>query len=551
MNRNSILVLVGCALLLTACAESFPSILDENVRVRPDEVVPQEQEADLSPIIPTLRAPQFNFVTRARLDTEGRPFDSWETDSKHWQDAKFHVFAFQTKNSYGGNVDMSQTQDFQDEGRDGASKNSLCLLYDRIMHVTDPLSGRVRFVEDKGEYQGDVNDPEKTYYYRINGQNLKYNFFTYYADNAVTSGYRTNADRTQLLCDIKIDGTQDILHAFAYHKRVDYDTFVSDLESQNLPKDFLNILTAPDSYNQLLYTSASAHRNINPIFNIRHLLSRFNVNVIGHYTTDNAEERKRKERDLSDFHNIIITDVSFEVPNKGTFLIADTVWGGWVEKEGNIGDSYTALLEAGGREEEYGGLIKWNRSQLEHLKAIMKSDKDAEENKAIYADIPREDVRGRAQEFWKEETKTFRVKSEEPASLLEQSILLPPSRDIRIRLRGFALNYTQVALPKMDTQGNPVTDDNGNPVYTYSTELNQKEPLLSYELESVIKLGDPSKVFEPGKEYTVNIYVYGYQNVYIEALFGSKWEEGEYIPPVNADDDSDNNDNDDKEKMDG
>ena len=103
----------------------------------------------------------------------------------------------------------------------------------------------------------------------------------------------------------------------------------------------------------------------------------------------------------------------------------------------------------------------------------------------------------------------------------------------------------------MDTQGNPVTDDNGNPVYTYSTELNQKEPLLSYELESVIKLGDPSKVFEPGKEYTVNIYVYGYQNVYIEALFGSKWEEGEYIPPVNADDDSDNNDNDDKEKMDG
>ena len=61
MNRNSILVLVGCALLLTACAESFPSILDENVRVRPDEVVPQEQEADLSPIIPTLRAPP-NFM---------------------------------------------------------------------------------------------------------------------------------------------------------------------------------------------------------------------------------------------------------------------------------------------------------------------------------------------------------------------------------------------------------------------------------------------------------------------------------------------------------
>lgn len=532
MNRYTIIVLVGYALLLTACAESFPSILDENVQGRPDEVLPQEQDAELTPIMPTLRAPQFNFVTRARLDTEGRPFESWEKDEEHWRDAKFHVFAFQTTNSYGGEVNMNQTQDFQDEGRGSVTMNSLCLLYDRIMHVTDPLSGRVRFVEDKGAYEGAMEDPEKTYFYRINGQNLKYNFFTYYADNAVTSGYRTNADGTQLLCDIAIDGTQDILHAFAFHEREDYNNYVQQLVDQNLPKDYLNVLTTPDSYNQLLYTAAAAHRNINPIFNIRHLLSRFDVNVIGRYTTDNPEERKRNEKDLSDFHNIIITDVSFEVPNKGTFLIADNDWGGWTE--GNIGDSYTALLEAGAREEEYGGLIKWNRSQMERLKAIMINDKDVEENKAIYAEIPSADMLGRAQEFWNAETKTFRIKSEEKASLLEQSILLPPSNEITIRLKGFALNYTQVATPKVDDKGNPVTDGNGNPVYTYSKELNPKEPLLSYELESLVKLADPM-VFEPGKQYTINIYVYGYQNVYIKALYGSEWKQGEEIPDVNHD----------------
>ena len=513
--------------MLTACAESFPSILDENVQARPDEVVAQEQEADLSPIMPTLNAPQFSFVTRGQgafeaWDEDGRDASETQHVRDAWQNADFRVFAYQTTNKnlltgeWQGSVNMSETNDYQDEGKAGAANSSgLCLLYNRIMHVTDPYQGRVRFIGSGQE--------EKTYYYRITNQDRKYNFFTYYADDAVqnphlASTYRSESytqvdaegkerQRQQLTCPVKIDGSQDIMHAFAYHTRQKFENRVSELRDiQHLPKDQLNVLTSPDSYNQILYSTATGHRSINPIFQIRHLLSRFNVQVKG----VNPSEQNAGED--SDFRNLIITKVSFKSPTTGTLIIAKDEWGDPVE-EGNIGDSYE-------RDVKDGALIRWDgvtSRLLENGRTVLQlgdnmggklyapiiTDKNTAESAALYATIPTSDPTGICQRFWKEET-PFHVSEEYPV-LLTRSILLPPMESFDIELELYYLNYT----------------DKGG--YRH---LNPDSPLMPYVIPATIKLSAEPLVFEAGSEYTINIYVYGLQHISVEAIFGAPWNHG-------------------------
>ena len=527
MNKTYNILLICALPLLTACAESFPSILDENVQVRPDEVIAQEQEADLSPIMPTLNSPQFSFVTRGQ-----GAFEAWDEDGRDaaetqrvrdaWQNADFRVFAYQTTNRNlltgegQGNVNLSETDDHQDEGKAGAANASgLCLLYNRVMHVTDPYQGRVRFIGADGE--------EQTYYYRITNQDRKYNFFTYYADDAVqnpqlTSTYKseryTQVDaegkehqRQQLTCPVRIDGSQDIMHAFAYHTRQKFEDRVSELKDiQHLPKDQLNVLTSPDSYNQILYSTATGHRSINPIFQIRHLLSRFNVQVKG------VNPSEHDEGDDSDFRNLIITKVSFKSPSTGTLTIAKDEWGDPVS-EGNIGDSYE-------REVKDGAIIRWDgvtsrllengRTALSlgqnmgsKLYAPVITDKDTPDGAALYATIPLSDPTGICQRFWKEET-PFHVIETNPV-LLTRSILLPPMESFGIELEVYYLNYT---------------DKDG------SRHLNPDSPLLSYVIPATIKLSAEPFVFEAGSEYTINIYVYGLQHISVEAVFGSPWKHG-------------------------
>lgn len=529
MNKRTIISLISVLPLLVACSESFPSILDENVQVRPDEVVTTEREADLSPIMPTLNAPQFSFVTRGigpfeAWDQEGR--DAAETQKVHeaWQNADFRVFAYQTVNrnlltgEVQGEVNMGETNDYQDEGRAGAANNSgVCLLYNRVMHVTDPYQGRVRFIGD--------NDEEKTYYYRINNQDRKYNFFTYYADDAVKnpelastytrSTYTTtdaegrSQQREQLSCPITIDGSQDIMHAFAYHVRDggghSFNAQVENLKAQNLPKDFLNVLTAPESYNQILYSTVAGHRSINPIFRIRHQLSRFNVQVKGINTANQEDEE-------SDFHNIIITKVSFLSPNTGTFYIAKDEWGDPVS-EGNLGEKYEDDVEKGrliswdgvsSRQLENGRTaVKLEANKGKWLYATVLTDKEIAESAALYESIPKSDPTGVTQKFWAERT-PFHVTEETPV-LLTESILLPPLESYNIEFEVYYLNYTNKGGER---------------------HLNPDAPLLRYIIPATIKLSAEPYVFEPGAEYTINMYVYGLQHISIEAVFGSPWKHG-------------------------
>ena len=66
--------------------------------------------------------------------------------------------------------------------------------------------------------------------------------------------------------------------------------------------------------------------------------------------------------------------------------------------------------------------------------------------------------------------------------------------------------------------------------------LNPETPYIEYNFESKIKLTVSPYRFEPGKAYTINIYVYGLQHINIEALFGRPWIQVDQ--PIEIDEDS-------------
>lgn len=495
MNRYRILLIASSCLLLVGCRESYPSIADPNAN-EVDEVIPSESEADLTPIMPTLNSPQFSFVTRAEGGGTG-PFESWEEDREHWLGADFHVFAYQSTNSYGGHLDMTATSDGQQD-KEGAFSTSPCLLYDRIMRVSDPMQGSVRFVEEgiepNGYKRGTLSDASQTFYYRINENTKKYNFFTFYADDAVQKegGQFFKHYKDTITCRIRINGRQDIMHSFAYHKRQDFERQVEDLTGI-LSKDQMNVLTAPDSYNQMLYSTVTGHRGINPIFRIRHLLSKFTVNVLGKKNTSGDASSNPS----MDFRNIVISEIRFRTPSTGTMYVARDDWSRPVGSSKESGEEYERQVNAG-------EIIKWD-APSDHLLATVLNNRryiDGIEDQA-YQHIPgyRTDS-------------LFHVLSTDPLPSIKP-ILLPPVDSFYIELKGYFLNY-------LNGQDGLV--------------LNPERPVIGYDFDSKIKLSVAPYRFEPGKSYTINIYVYGLQHINIEALFGQPWIQVD--KPIEIDEDS-------------
>lgn len=501
MNKYQILLIVSSCLLLISCRESYPSIADPNAN-DVDEVVPSESEANLTPIMPTLSSPQFSFVTRAEGGGTG-PFESWEEDREHWLNADFHVFAYQTTNSYGGVLDMTREDDGQygkdvKDDKSGAFSNSPCLLYDRIMRVSDPMQGSVRFVEEgvesNGYKRGTLSDATQTFYYRLNDNTKKYNFFTFYADDAVQKdeGKFFKQYKDAITCRIKINGRQDIMHSFAYHKRADFERQVEDLTGL-LSKDQMNVLTAPDSYNQMLYSTVTGHRGINPIFRIQHLLSKFTVNVLGKKNTSGDASSNPS----MDFHNIVISEIRFRTPSTGTMYIARDDWSRPIGSGKESGEEYERQVNAG-------EIIKWD-SPSNHLLATVLNNRryiDGVEDPAY------QHISGYRTDS------LFHVLSTDPTPSIKP-ILLPPVDSFYIELKGYFLNY--------------LNGKNG-------LVLNPERPIIGYDFESKIKLSVAPYRFEPGKAYTINIYVYGLQHINIEALFGQPWIQVE--KPIEIDEDS-------------
>ena len=487
MLQKKQLLWLGMTAFLCGCAETYPAIEDQLIPEQREVYASSEHESELVPIRPTLDAPDFHITTRG-----SGPFDAWEVSSEHWKQAQFHVFAYQTNNKYySGSVNMTLKNDGQKSN--GITSESQCLLYDRIMKIQD--SKTVKFVNNPegGEVEG-----EAVYFYSPTHQNYKYNFFTYYVDDAAKGKILDHSEPNKVKLDVEIDGSQDLMHSFAYHTEDYYnDLVVKRIDEYD--KNLIKILTDKDSYANLLYSTITGHRSIDPYFKINHLLSKFNIKVRG---------AKSQETATNDYKNIIITSISMESPNKGTLTVANDDWGKLLsDAEINALTDEEKKLEQELRlgyvyERDYaaGNLIEWKKKNAD--------GKEVFDTEWLTTPIKSHKVNSTGFDATILETidldTYYHVDSQEEKDLSQRALLLAPTDEYKLTIDGWFINHISADDEK------------------YEGAWLEKWPVAD---AIPVRLKD-GKPFEPGKEYTLTIYVYGRQKVGLEISFGESWIPG-------------------------
>lgn len=272
----------GLALLLTACSESFPGLYAPTT---PDnEYNSGEVTEDWSfvPILPSLSDVNYEVLTSRGTGV----FEDWDTDKEHWKKADFHTFAFLTRNVFGGEANYTQH-----------GNPSYCLLDDVVMNIEND--------------NFDLGYKDKVMRrYPQDRQNYKYRFYMYYADDAADPAALRYETR-RVTVPVELDGTQDVMHSFAYHTAEEFDAVLRRLPSGN---DESRIIS---QYGQeLFYSTISGHRGINPIFHMKHLLSRIDVMIKGEKSSDGSDS----------YRKIIVKSIRIATPTQGTLVVADDNW---------------------------------------------------------------------------------------------------------------------------------------------------------------------------------------------------------------------------------
>lgn len=460
-KTKKLIYLALLAIVVSSCKESYPSI-EEALPSNPEDVVPTQGQVDKVPIMPSLNDPQFTIQTRAQGGSG--VFESWETDAKHWLEAIFHVFAYSTPNKFDGTAaDMRETTDHQTDPN--LNPGTSTLLFDRIMKITN-RQGDVRF------HRSENSEDDAKFYYPINEQRKKYNFFAYYADNAKDGQLDCQKDKVTM--KVKIDGYQDIMHSFAYHTNDEFQHWVQEA-SKTLSGDNLAVITGGGAEN-LLYSTLAGHRGLNPIFHINHLMSKFNIYVQG---AGNEESGAGG----GDYRNVVVTGVTVESPTRGTLTVAAD---GWTEQR------YKQAVANG-------EVLTWN----------------TEEKTELHMNIYTDSLQGKMRSLYNEpEWRRIGLKTgqahynlkDKNSHLLGKPMVLPSVREFTFTLHSVYMNLHK--------------NEDGS--YGFLKD----HPLVMQASPYVVAL-DETKYpngFEAGKEYSIIIYVYGNQTISIRALLQNEWQ---------------------------
>lgn len=285
-----VLMLALFAAVAVSCNETFPSLYQDQGPGSPN-YDPTNGETGRIPILPTITDPMYDIYTRA----EGAgAFEDFSLDSEHWLNADFRVFAMLADNRFSKD---NASVDYQARDEDH------CLLYDQ----------RMRLVNDSYDVKlFDQDGKEEMKYYNGVHQNWKYNFFTYYADRTASN---LRADASTVKVDVDIDGSQDLMHAMAYHTQEQLDKAIRRLGNSVGSEDKPLL----DYGEELLYSTMAGHRGIHPIFMANHLLTRLDFEVKG-------AEPPNKDNGTADYRQIVVREVTVQAPHYGTLTIADDAW---------------------------------------------------------------------------------------------------------------------------------------------------------------------------------------------------------------------------------
>lgn len=287
------------ALALAACTNSYPSLTEDD-----QVMISNDESLDLTPLMVFVNEQEFFSVASTR---GSGPFDREESDTKY-ENAEFYVFAFRDGPDFSGYFSSpANLQRWAYAENAPASladtDNADCLLdgfdynYGMTMHLSRDEAGALNT-------ELSMVDGNAILYYSPTYTYVGYNFFAFYLDDASVTPHR---EQSQISYDIEIDGTQDLLAG----KAPELTATVLDDKLSALYGNTGSASISQTERNTILnignYSTYAARRNIHPVIDMSHLLTRLNFNAIAGDEASN---------------DIVITKVTVESKYKGTLVAA-------------------------------------------------------------------------------------------------------------------------------------------------------------------------------------------------------------------------------------
>lgn len=289
IRKIYILLMVAMTYFFMSCTEKYPDLFLEEPESEIDNLYNKETGAVR--IQPSFTDPQYEIITRGN-----GPYDVWSIDKEKWMNTRFHTFAL-LKENYSSAADRNGKTDYT------ATDVSHRLIWDEPLGIVSD-DQTLSFLES---YESDAPKVNRYYHADSKYDEWKYDFSCFYTDGATASDIVTYKDYATI--DVEIDGTNDIMHAFAYHSNEELDK-----KLQNMSSDVDKIMH--ERRKDVMYSAIAGRRGFEPKLHINHLLTqlKFKVRgVEGRHTTHN-------------YTSLIIRKIAVKTPYKGTMKVLDSNW---------------------------------------------------------------------------------------------------------------------------------------------------------------------------------------------------------------------------------
>lgn len=462
-------ILFFLIVMIVSCNGNFESYDDGNNNP-PDVTSPEDYRRNVN-ILPTLSDPQYSIQPPRGSGI----FDDFDKDKEHWLDTRFNVFGLLTGNGVGGKADYVAAQ--------GGDRH-YAVLWNQRMGISDPQGHTVFY---------DSSDQPVVCKYSSSDKLYRYKFFLLGTDGLDAD---LRVENNTIVARMNLDGTNDVMHSFAYHTDEQYSQGVAQLPNDETTKMFL------EGGKDNLYNRLSGNRGFHPIFNVKHLMSRFEVRVKG---ANPPADRS------CDFLRVFIKDVQIKAAKRIDVVVADDRW----ER-----DTYLEQFKESKLLSQVGEASMYS---LPILPNILQNTQFTMENRAdMDFDYLNEESRYLSEQIGEEiiPDGTHWLGSMESEQLCE-NILLPPLPtddthfELSFKYRYVYMHYDPISGKYHIGQGADVED--------------RSTLWEDFDVTMVIPDvdSDGKKVhYEGGRKYVIGITVYGKSVALIDVVQPTLWNDG-------------------------
>ncbi len=477
---------------MISCSESYNSIYEDVEEPDPNVVPPGGVDMTKVNILPTFSDPLYSI--QGTRDTRV-PFENWQEgeEKDHWLKTRFQVFGLRTSSKIGGGANYAAA---------ASGNKQYGVLWNQPMGVINQ-QGSAQFYDQEGHPIVCRYNPDEKLF--------RYKFFMLGTDGLESVNLRVENDN-RIIAKMTLDGEHDVMQSFAYHTDDQFAREIAQLPSDETTKVFLD--GGDNAANNIhMYNRLSGNRGVHPIFNAKHLLSRFDIYVKGG-DPDNVKTR--------DFLKILVKSISIRAAKDVEVVVADDRW----ERDSYLEQfSSNALIKA----------LSYAPYGLELIANEMRNTKFTQENaRGMDFDFLKQDCEKWTEYYGLQSNPIIPegshwVGTDERDSLCKSILLppLPPEGGFFVIDMKYRYLYTHMEDGKLHL-GPDVVVPGVTPVRVLYEDYDRVEiPILD---------DGATVAYEGGKKYSVIITVYGQSVISVDIADLGNWVESDEDINVGGDD---------------